>query len=260
MHGNTPSTEDAELWGLEGPVGLDIWPIGSRLITETEQMIKDADELHALSPNVMIKAPASMQGVEAVKIAEKKGVDLGRWRAVITMMVGRLTERKALMEQAARRDIELSWQDKHWFGIAVFRRAHRLLTEGDYVSKMFACSLRHGPVVAGKTRFWDVQKIAGDIVFTCPPYVLEPLFAFGDDLVFRYEIEDEVPPDVMDKLMKIPYCIQAYEPNGLALEQFNDHPATKYTVEAFSKACVGLEEYVGERIALKKSGRKVVAE
>jgi transaldolase len=117
---------------------------------------------------------------------------------------------------------------------------------------MLACSMRVGPLVAGKTRFWDVQKIAGgDIVYTCPPYVLEPLFEIGDDLDFTPEIEKEVPPDVIEKLMKIPYCIQAYDPNGLALEQFNDHPATINTVQAFSKGFTGLEGYIGERMTAR---------
>jgi transaldolase len=255
-----------------------------RLFTETERMVREAEELSALSPNVMIKVPASMQGVEVVKIltskaistnvttcfmlpqimavakaamegvdiAQENGVDLSRWRAVITMMIGRLTERKALVEQAERRNIRMSWQDRHWFGIAVFRRAYRLLAEGGYVSKMLACSMRHGPLVAGKPRFWDVQKLAGgDIVYTMPPYVLEPLFEFGHDLIFKPEIDkQDVPQDVMDKMVKIPYCIQAYDPNGLALEQFNDHPATLYTVEAFAQGTAGLEAYVGERVAV----------
>jgi transaldolase len=125
---------------------------------------------------------------------------------------------------------------------------------------MLACSLRDGPVQAGKPRFWDVQKLAGgDIVFTCPPYVLEPLFEIGDDLIFRPEIEEEVPQQVMDKLLKIPYCIQAYDPNGQSLEQFNDHPSTLYTAEAFGKACIGLEAYVGERVALVRGERRAMA-
>ena len=253
-----------------------------RLFTETEEMTRDALELSQLSPNVMIKVPASMQGIEVVKIltsrgistnttvcftlpqimasanaamegmkiAERNKVDLSKWRAVITMMIGRLTEQEALDIQAKRKNISLSWQDKHWFGIAVFRRAYRLLTEGGYASKMLACSMRHGPVVAGKMRFWDVQKLAGgDIVYTCPPYVLEPLFEFGGDLIFEPEIEKETPKETLDKLMNIPYCIQAYDPNGLALEQFNDHPATVSTVEAFSKGFTGLEAYIKERMA-----------
>lgn len=166
------------------------------------------------------------------------------------MMIGRLTEQKALDVQAQRRNIQLSWQDKHWFGIAVFRRAYRILTEAGYASKMLACSMRVGPLVAGKMRFWDVQKLAGgDIVYTCPPYVLEPLFELGDDLIFRSEIEAEVPAQVMDKLSKIPFCIQAYDPNGLALEQFNDHPSTVSTVEAFSKGFTGLEGFIHDRMA-----------
>ena len=252
-----------------------------RLFTETGQMIHDAEELSALSPNVMIKVPASMQGIqviktltskgistnttvcftlpqimasanavmEGIKIAEQNKVDLGKWRAVITMMIGRLTEQETLDVQAQRNNIQLSWQDKHWFGIAVFRRAYRLLTEGGYASKMLACSMRVGPLVAGKMRFWDVQKLAGgDIVYTCPPYVLEPLFEIGDDLIFRPEIEEAVPAQVMDKLLQIPFCIQAYDPNGLALEQFNDHPSTISTVAAFSKGFTGLEGFIRDRM------------
>jgi transaldolase len=45
-----------------------------RLLTETERMIEDADELRALSPNVMIKVPGSMEGVEVVKVLTSKGI------------------------------------------------------------------------------------------------------------------------------------------------------------------------------------------
>lgn len=254
--------------------------LAPRLFTETEQMLRDAEDLHALSPNVMIKVPASMQGMEVVKLltakgistntticftlpqilasanavmegmrlAEQNGVDLSGWRAVITVMIGRLIEQETLNIQAERKHIQLSWQDKHWFGIAVFRRAYRMLTENGYASKLLACSMQPGPLVAGKMRFWDVQKLAGgDIMYTCPPYVLEPLFALGDGLSFEREIEADVPADALDKLMQIPYCLQAYDPSGLALEQFNDHPATVSTVAAFSKGFAGLEGFVGER-------------
>jgi len=266
----------------KGRFGFISGQLDPRLFTETGQMIHDAEELSAFSPNVMIKVPASMQGIqviktltskgistnttvcftlpqilasadavmEGIKIAEQNKVDLSRWRAVITMMIGRLTEQETLDIQAERKNIQLSWQDKHWFGIAVFRRAYRLLSEGGYASKMLACSMRVGPLVAGKMRFWDVQKLAGgDIVYTCPPYVLEPLFEIGDDLIFKPEIEEDVPAQVMDKLLKIPFCIQAYDPNGLAFEQFNDHPSTVSTVEAFSKGFTGLEGFIKDRMA-----------
>lgn len=265
----------------KGRFGWMSGQLDPRLFTETDRMVHDAEELSALSPNVMIKVPASMQGIEVIKIltskgistnttvcftlpqilasanaakdgmkiAEKNGVNLQKWRAVITMMIGRLTENETLDVQAARRSIQLSWQDKHWFGIAVFRRAYRLLTRGGYASKMLACSMRVGPNVAGKMRFWDVQKIAGgDIVYTCPPYVLEPLFEIGDDLEFDDEINKGVPLDVLDKMHKIPFCIQAYDPNGLELEQFNSHPSTISTIETFSKGFTGLEGFITKRM------------
>jgi transaldolase len=274
----------------KGRFGWISGQLDPRLFTETERMVHDAEELSSLSPNVMIKVPASMQGIEVVKIltskgistnttvcftlpqimasadaamegirlAGKNGVDMSRWRAVITMMIGRLTEHEVLDMQAARKNIQLSWQDKHWFGIAVFRRAYRLLTEGGYASKMLACSMRAGPLVAGKMRFWDVQKLAGgDIVYTCPPYVLEPLFDIGNDLEFEAEIRKPVPRDVMEKMLQIPFCIQAYDPNGLALEQFNDHPSTISTVEAFSKGFAGLDHFIEERMTARH--QKVLA-
>lgn len=260
-----------------------------RLLTETEKMVQDAVELSSLSPNVMIKVPASMQGIDVIReltargistnttvcftlpqimasanaamqgiqLAKERGTDLSRWRAVITHMIGRLTENPVLDVQAERRNIQLTWQDKHWFGLAVFKRAYQLLSDGGYASKMLACSMREGPLVAGKPRFWDVEKLAGgQIVYTCPPYVLEPLLAIGDNLIFSNEIDDPVPSAVMDKMLQIPFCIQAYDPNGLELEQFNEHPSTVDTVRTFSKGFAGLEEFVDTRLAQQKEAKR----
>lgn len=268
-----------------------------RLFTEVDVMVEQAEELSALHPNVMIKVPASTEGIQVLEILASKGistntttcftlpqimasaratarglncvqrgsyfvpetVDHTRWRAVITMMIGRLTEHPALMVQAERRGINVTWQDRHWLGIAIFQRAYRLLKEEGLPSKMLACSMRQGPLVAGKPRFWDIEKLAGDVVFTCPPYVLEPLFQIGDDLDFENIEEVEVPQHVLDKLLQIPYALQAYEPNGMWLEQFNAHPATIATVEKFSEALDGLEAYVGERVAVVRGGEPATA-
>jgi hypothetical protein len=50
-------------------------------------------------------------------------------------------------------------------------------------------------------------------------------------------------------MSQIPFCIQAYDPNGLSLDQFNTHPSTQFMLEMFSDAAHGLEEYVGQRMA-----------
>ena len=46
----------------------------------------------------------------------------------------------------------------------------------------------------------------------------------------------------MDKMMKIPYASRRHDPNGLALEQFNTHPATVATVDLFTKGFSSLED------------------
>ncbi len=268
-----------------GRYGYISGQLDPRLLTETEKMIEMAQEIRAIAPNVMIKVPASTQGVdvvraltsmaiptnvttcftlpqiwavanaarEGVKIAAKNKVDMSKWRAVITMMIGRLTENSVLDEQAGRRGITLSWADKHWLGIYVFRKAFKLLKDNALPSKMLACSMRDGPNVGGKYHFWDVEKIAGDIVYTMPPYVLEPLFQRCEDMQFKESILDEdVPPEVLRKMSKIPFVLQSWDENGMEVDQFNLHPSTIATAETFSQASVGLEEYVGSRMAAVK--------
>jgi transaldolase len=269
----------------DGRYGYISGQLDPRLITETGRMIADAKDIRAIAPNIMVKVPASGEGVEVVKvltslgiptnvttcftlpqiwavanaagegykIGEKNGVDMSRWRAVITHMIGRLIEIPALDEQAARRGITLTWSDKHWFSIYVFRKAFRLLKEAGLPSKMLACSMRQGPLVGGTQHFWDVEKIAGDIVYTMPPYVIEPLFNRCGGLEFKEEVlYEDMPAEVLHKMSQIPYCIQSADPNGMETDQFMAHPATVATAVMFSKASSGLEEYVAQRMAVVK--------
>ncbi|MGW8224499.1 MAG: transaldolase family protein [Anaerolineales bacterium] len=265
----------------EGRFGYISGQLDPRLLTDVDKMVETAQEIRAIAPNLMIKVPASTEGVEVVRtltsmaiptnvttcftlpqiwavanaaaegveIANQNDVDTSKWRAVITMMIGRLTEHPVLDQQAQRRGIQLTWADKHWLGIYIFRRAFHLLKQNAMPSKMLACSMRYGPVVGGKNHFWDVEKIAGDIVYTMPPYVLGPLFEKCEDLTFDEEIlYEDVPYEVIDKMSKIPYVIQSWDENGMEIDQFNQHPATIATAEAFSKASAGLESYVKGRM------------
>ncbi len=256
-----------------------------RLFTETEQMVRDAEELSALSPNVMIKVPASMQGIEVVKIltskgistnttvcftlpqilasaeaamegikiAEKNRVDLRRWRAVITMMIGRLTEHEVLDLQAARQGhpVVLAGQALVWD-----RRLPAGLPppDGGRLCQQDA-GLLHARRAAGG-RQDALLGCAEDrrrryrlhLPAVCPGAAVRDWRRPGSSSLRSRRI---VPAEVIEKMMKIPYCIQAYDPNGLALEQFNDHPATVSTVEAFSKGFAGLEGYIGERMTAR---------
>ncbi len=272
-----------------GRFGYISGQLDPRLLTDVDKMVETAQEIRAIAPNLMIKVPASTEGVdvvriltsmaiptnvttcftmpqiwavaqaaaEGVEIAKENGVEMDNWRAVITMMIGRLTENPVLEQQAQRRGIQLTWADKHWLGIYIFRKAFHLLKDNALPSKMLACSMRYGPRVGGKNHFWDIEKIAGDIVYTLPPYVLEPLFQKCEDLKFDEEIlYEDIPYEVIEKMSKIPYVLQSWDENGMEIDQFNYHPATITTAETFSKASIGLEQYVGERLAIV-TGKKI---
>ncbi len=276
------------LWEASGGrYGYVSGQLDPRLFTETDEMIRQAREISAIAPNVMVKVPASGQGidvlravtaeaiptnvttcftvpqvmaaaratVEGLAIAARNGVDTAHWRAVITLMVARLTEREAIITQARERGLQLSPADLKWFGLAVFKHSYRLLRDGGFPSKLLLCSVRPGPLVAGRTAFWDIEEVTGgDIVYTLPPYGLTPLFALADNLVFRSDaIDRDVPAESLARILQTPYGLQSYDPNGLSADQFNAHPATVYTVADFSRSASGLDEYVAARLAAKRS-------
>jgi len=271
-----------------GRYGYVSGQLDPRFFDQKEEMCRQAEEIASLGPNIMVKVPASREGVDVVRYltskaictnvttcftlpqimavaraakegledAKRNGVDISRWRAVITHMMGRLTEREELMRQAEYFKVDITEADRKWLGLEVFKRACRLIEEGGYPSKMLLCSVRPGPLVAGKMRYWDIEQVAGaDFVLTIPPVALEPLFALADNLVFDPEaIHRPAPKASLDKLMRLPYGLQALEPHGMSLDQFNTHPATIYTVNEFSKASAALEQYVTERLALATTG------
>jgi transaldolase len=258
--------------------------VDPRNLTNQEKMISQALELASLSPNVMIKVPGSKEGYEVIKfltskgistnntltfvlpqlmacakavkeglaIARKNGVDLSRWRSVITHMAARYGDLGDLKKEAESLGIDLSEVDVRWAELAIFKKAYRLVKGGNYPSKMLICSMRISPIMNGKKHCWHLEKLAGgDIVFTCPPSFIEGVFEFLDGTEFRPQIDEEVPNAVLDKLLRIPYFEKAYEEDGLKPEEFNSHPAMIATATEFSKATEGMVDFVAKRLAAK---------
>ena len=257
--------------------------VDPRFRTDVEKMVAQGVELHSLSPNVMIKVPGTMEGYEVIrrltakgiptnntlafiipqfmacmraivaglKEAKTHGVDLAEWRSVITAMSARYGTLGDLQKEAAERNIELSEADVRWAEIAIFKKACRLVKENkDYPGKMLLCSMRMSPVVNGVTRSWHVEKVAGaNIVYTCPPPYIEGLLEKGNHLEFSNQIEEPVPKEVMDKLMKIPYFKRGYAEDGYKPEEFNTHPALVATAVEFSGATQSMVDFVAKRVA-----------
>ena len=245
---------------------------------DADKMVAQAVDLHSLSPNVMIKVPGTAEGYEAIrritakgiptnntlsfiipqfvacmnavtegmKEAKAGGVDLSRWRSVITAMSTRFGLLGDLRKDAGEKGIELTEEDERWAEIAVFKKACRLVEENaEYPGKMLICSIRMSPKVDGATRCWHLEKIAGaNIVYTCPPDFLEALLFDGRHLVFTNQINDPVPSEVLDKLMKIPYFERGYREDGYTVEEFNRHPALLATADQHHNVTQEMVEFV----------------
>lgn len=244
-------------------------------------MLFQAQELASLSPNVMIKVPGTKEGYELIKvltsrgiptnntlafmipqfvacatsvkegleIARKNGVDLTTWRSVITFMSSRFTTLGDLDKEAKQKGIELSEEDIRWAEIAIMKKAYRILKEGGYPSKMLLCSMRFSPTVNGEKHCWHFEKLAGaDIVYTCPPKFIAPLLLEADHIELSNQIDEPVPDDVLEKLLKIDYFARGYDEKGYTPEEFNFHPALLNTAKQFSGAVQKMIDFVKENL------------
>ncbi len=257
--------------------------VDPRFCHDVEKMFAQGLDLHSISPNVMVKVPGTKEGYEVIqrltakgiatnntlsfiipqfvacmraivaglKEAKVKGIDLSQWRSVITAMSARYGTLGDLQKEAVERNIELSEADVRWAEIAIFKKACRLVKENpDYPGKMLLCSMRMSPQVNGEVRSWHIEKVAGaNIVYTCPPPYLEGLLEKGNHLQFHAQVEDPVPQEIMDKLLKIPYFKRGYAEDGYTPQEFNHHPALLATAKEFSGATQSMVDFVSKRIA-----------
>jgi len=254
-----------------------------RIRHDADRMVAQGEELHALSPNVMVKVPGTAEGYQAIrrltaravptnntlafvipqfvegirsvsiglKEAREAGVDLAGWRSVITFMSSRFGTLGDLQKQAQELDIELSEADVRWAEIAVFKKACRLMRENpDYSGKMLLCSMRMSPMVAGRPRVWHLEKTAGEnVVYTCPPSFLEALLLKGGHIEFSALEAEDPPPAVMDKLLQVPYFERAYREDGYNVPEFNTHAALVNTAREFGAATQVMVDFIAKRVA-----------
>jgi transaldolase len=256
--------------------------VDPRSVFDKEAMLRQGLELSKLNPNVMIKVPGSEQGYEVIEEltargistnntltfvlpqlvdcaqsvkrglekARKNGVNLSKWRSVITHMESRYGDLGGLRDFAAEKGITLSEGEVRLAELAIFKKAYKYLIDNGLQSKMLSCSLRLGPAVDGITRIWHLEEKAGAaVVVTCPPTFIDQVINFPDQakIVFKKDrILEEIPKNVMDKLMRVPYFERAYAVDGYSRNEYNTHPALVKTAQQFSKATDEMVAFAGK--------------
>ena len=246
--------------------------VDPRSAFDGEAMLAQALEIHTINPNVMVKVPGTAQGYEVieeltsrgiatnntltfvlsqlldcaksvqrgVEKAKANGVDLSKWRSVITHMEARYGDLGGLREAGAEVGVEITEADVRTAELAIFKKAYHTVKERGYPSKMLSCSLRLGPTIDGVQHLWHLEEKAGaDVVVTCPPPLIDEVIFWDRAAEVKFnpgQIDVDPPAEVMEKLLKVPYFARAYDEDGYTREEYNTHPALVKTAEAFSKA------------------------
>ena len=68
------------------------------------------------------------------------------------------------------------------------------------------------------------------------PNIFEAFLSAYRDTPIEPQIEKPVPDKVLKQLLRIPYFSEAYNENGIAPEDFVNHPALQATASGFSEA------------------------
>lgn len=253
-----------------GKYGMLSGQVDPRFVTDGEKMLEQGLSIAAMGENVMVKLPGSKEGYEVLEEltargistnnttsftvsqysrcmaavtaglqrARAAGVDLSKFRSVITHMSARLGQLGDWQKEAKARGIDLSMMEIRDGEEAVLKRAYWFGKSINHPSKMLQCSMRVEKDDNGKIVSRHIEDFAGsDMVYTCPPSYIAQCMEAEEDLTFDPKaIEREVNPKSLEKLLKLPSFRQAYEFEGMKPEEFSRYGAFQATATEFAAA------------------------
>ncbi len=237
--------------GLKGRLSIQTDPTSYR---DADRMLAQGRRFADLAPNMQIKFPATRAGIEAIERATAAGVnvnatvsfsvaqavavaeavergldtrvaggeDIAGMTPVCTIMIGRLDDwMKVLVE---RDSIAVDPAAPDWAGIAVFKRAYSLFSERGSRTRLLAAAYRH-------RRHWT-ELVGGDVVLTMP-HAWQVRFE-GSGITPTSRIDVPVDPAIVAELReRLPDFGRAYEPDGLAIDEFDGFGPTVRTLRGF---------------------------
>lgn len=252
----------AEHAGRNGRLSVQTDP---RHYRDTDALVAQAVQFDALAPNVIVKIPATEAGIRAMEEAtyrgvsinatvsftvpqavavaeaierglarrENEGLDVASMGPVCTIMLGRLDD--WLKAVAARDGVTVDPGILEWAGVAVFKRAYQIFRDRGFRTRLLSAAFRNH-------MHWS-ELIGGDVVIS-PPFEWQVrLNSSGIEPLPR--IDDPVADAVVSGLYdNIPEFRRAYDPDGMAIGEFQDFGATRRTLRQFLVACADLESVV----------------
>lgn len=237
--------------GLKGRLSIQTNPAYYR---NWEAIVEHAEHFNGLAPNMQVKIPATKAGIRAVEEATFRGVNINatvnftvpqaiavaeavergldrrdaegksteEMTPVCTIMVGRLDDWMHVL--ANRDDIIVNPGHLHWAGVAAIKRAYSIFQERGYRARLLAAAYRHH-------LHWS-ELIGGDVILTIP-YEWQRRFN-ASDIEVKERFHRQVDEGIIDSLYThFPDFRRAYDPDGLAVDEFDTYGATVRTLRGF---------------------------
>jgi transaldolase len=168
---------------------------------------------------------------------EAEGTPVDDMGPVITVMMGRLED--WLRVQTERDGIVVDPAALVWSGVAVFKRTVAEFASRGLRARPLGAAIRHH-------LHWS-ELIGGDVVLTLPA-VWQRRFN-GSSVEVRPRIDDPVHPRILHELRThFPDFVRAYEPDGLAIEDFDTFGPSARTLRAFIGSYHDLLHQVGDAL------------
>ncbi len=237
--------------GKKGRISIQT---NAKFYRNAEAMTEQAVKFSTLAPNMQVKMPVTAAGIQALEEATYRGVNinatvcftvpqaiavaeavergLARREAegkttsnmtpVCTIMVGRLDDWLKIVADRENIIIDPAYLDLA--GVAAMKRAVQIYKERGYRLRMLTAAYRN-------QLHWSML-IGGGIIHTIP-YKWQLRYN-GSDVAITNTTEAPMAPQVItDLLRKFEDFRRAYEPDGMAVEEFDDFGATKRTLKQF---------------------------
>ena len=240
----------------QGKAGYISIQTNAKYYKNAQKMIEQAVGFGAIADNIMVKMPTTKAGltafeevvyqgvninatvsfsvVQAVQVAEAVERGLNRRTAaglsnealhpVCTIMIGRTED--WLREVMNAQNIAIDPAAIDFSGVAVFKRAYEIYKENGYRTRLLVAAFRNH-------YHWS-QFIGAEASMTIPPKWIKQFIA--SDISCESRIDMPVDPYLIEQLQKkFPDFIRAYEPDGMAPEEFEHYGASRRTLMQFLK-------------------------
>jgi transaldolase len=169
------------------------------------------------------QAVAAAEAVErGLQRRDSEGLRTDDMGPVITIMVGRIEDWLRVLVD--RDGVVVHPTALAYSGVAVFKRAYRVFQERGFRARLLAAAIRHH-------LHWS-EFVGGDVVITLPSAWQKKFNASTIDV--RERMDDPVDSVYVDQLQAaFPDFQRAYQPEGLAVDDFDAFPPTVRTLRAF---------------------------